>query len=178
MGKRIVLLLFALLSALPAQAADFRIGIGPFVLVEDGADFQVSIRPDQSHWLYGYRYVRWTDTFEDPFTGRDLTKSTETKTGPLVCYLFNIESGGSPYLGVSLLQWSRTERSLMTGESDTASTTALFWGGGYTGRLGSLGYYSVGIFLSPGTELNTKTSVSSEEDSGGFDIQLHLGIAF
>jgi hypothetical protein len=176
--KRIVLVMYVLLLASPAQAAEFRIGIGAFLLAPNGADFQISIRPDQSHWMYGYRFVRWTDTFEDPFTGRGLTESTETKTGPLVSYLFNIEKDSTFYLGASLLQWSRTEKSLMTGESDTASTTALFWGGGFTGRLGSLVYYNVGIFLSPGTSLSTRTSVSSEDDSGAFDVQAQLGISF
>ena len=174
----IVLPLFALLLASPAQAAEFRIGIGAFILAQNGADFQFSIRPDQSHWMYGYRFIRWTDTFEDPYTGRGLTESTETKTGPLVCYLFNIENDGTFYLGASLLQWSRTEKSTVTGESDSASTTALFWGGGYTARLGSLVYYNIGIFISPGTSLSTHTSVSSEDDSGAFDIQAQLGIFF
>ncbi len=161
-----------------SSPANVYIGVGPFILGEDGADFQVSFRPDRSHWLFGYRYIRWTDRFEDPFTSRGLTKTTETKSGPLVCYLFNIEKRGSFYLGVSLLQWSRTEKSLVTGASDSASVTALFWGGGYMGRLGSFGYYNAGIFLSPGTQLNTNTGVSSEETSGGFDLQAHLGLAF
>ncbi len=161
-----------------SSPANLYIGVGVFLLAEDGADFQISFRPDESHWMFGYRYVRWTDTFEDPYTGRDLTKRTETKTGPLACYLFNIEKSGSFYLGVSLLLWSRTEKSLVTGESDTASTTSLYFGGGYTARLGSLVYVNVGMFLSPGASLHTQTSVSSEDDSGAFDVQAQLGIAF
>jgi hypothetical protein len=161
-----------------SSAANLYIGVGVFILAEDGADFQISFRPDQSHWMFGYRYLRYTDTFEDPYTGRGLTKQTETKTGPLVCYLFNIEKSGSFYLGLSLLQWSRTEKSTVTGESDTASTTSLYFGGGYTHRWGSLVYSNIGMFLSPGTSLHTQTSVSSEDDSGAFDIQLQLGIAF
>jgi hypothetical protein len=39
-------------------------------------------------------------------------------------------------------------------------------------------FYNLGIFLSPGTSLKTNTGVSSEESSGGFDIQLQLGAAF
>lgn len=158
--------------------ANWYLGVGVFVFAENGLDFQIGIRPDQSHWLYGWRFVRWTDTSKDPFTGRELTKSTETKTGPLLWYLFDIEGGGSFYLGASLLRWSRTEKSLVTGESDTASTTGLFWGGGYLSRLSSAVYFNIGIFLSPGTRLSTKTSVSSEDTSGAFDVQLQLGMAF
>ncbi len=161
-----------------SSPANWYFGIGVFVLAEDGLDFQFGFRPDQSHWQYGWRLVRWTDTSEDPFTGRDLTTSTETKTGPFVNYLFTIDGQGSFYLGVAVLQWSRTEKSLMTGESDSASTTALFGGGGYQTRLSSLFYFNIGILLSPGTSLSTKTSVSSEETSGAFDVQLQLGVAF
>ncbi len=157
--------------------ANFYIGVGPFIFAEDGADFLLVFRPGQSHWLFGYRFIRWSDRFEDPFTGRELTKETDTKTGPLVGYLFNIEKSGSFYLGVSLLQWSRTLESLVTGESDKASVTALFGGGGYMGRLGPL-YYNAGIFLSPGTQLHTEASGNTDDVSGAFDLQFHLGIAF
>jgi hypothetical protein len=88
------------------------------------------------------------------------------------------EENGTWYLGVSLLRWSRTEVSLVTGASSSDSVVAPFFGGGYTGHLGKHAYYNAGIFLSPGTELKTNTGVSSEESSGGFDIQLQMGILF
>jgi hypothetical protein len=34
------------------------------------------------------------------------------------------------------------------------------------------------MFLGPGAKLQTNTGVSSEESSGGFDIQLHIGASF
>jgi hypothetical protein len=166
------------LAASPLWAGQVMVGVGVFTLVEDGVDLQLSYRPERSHFMYGYKYTRWTDRFDDPFTGRGLTKTTSTLTGPTVSYLFRPEWRGTAYLGVSLLRWSKTERSLITGEAGSDSTTAPFFGGGFTGRMGEYFYYNVGLFLSPGAKLSTKTSVSSEEDSGGFDVQLHLGMAF
>jgi hypothetical protein len=179
MRKRILMpALFLALAASPLRADGLRLGVGPFTLLEDGSDFQLSFRPEQSRFAFGYRYVRWTEKSEDPFTGRGLTKSTSTKAGPFASYLFRPEWRGTAYVGVSLLRWSRTERSLITGEAGSDSTIAPFFGGGFTGRMGEYFYYNVGLFLSPGAKLVTRTSVSSEEDTGAFDIQLHLGIAF
>lgn len=167
------------LAASPLRAGQFTIGVGVFTLVEDGADLQLSYRPEQSHFAWGYRYLRWTDTFEDPFTGRKLTKTTTTMAGPAATYLFSPEAPRSWYLGVSVLRWSKAERSLVTGEIGTGSTTAPFFGGGYSGSIGTSPFhYNLGLFVSPGAKVNTSTSVSSEEDSGAFDVQLQLGIAF
>ena len=176
MWKRIIIpLLILLLSATPAHADEFRIGLGIFNFA-GGPDLQMSYRPNQSHWQVGYRHNRWGETFEDPFTGRDLTENTTTMTGPIVCYLLNIESKKTYYLGVSLLRWSSTEKSLRTGESDTESVVAPFFGGGYTGRLGKSAYFNLGAFFSS-AELKTETSVSGTETTG-LDLQLQLGITF
>jgi hypothetical protein len=170
-----ILLLILILPATLVHADEFRIGFGIFNLA-GGPDIQMSFRPAQSHWQLGFRLNRWVDKFEDPFTGRELTENTTTMTGPMVCYLFNIEARKTYYVGVSMLQWSITEKSLRTGESDTDSVTAPFFGGGYTGRLGKSGYFNLGAFLSS-TELKTETSVSGTETTGA-DLQLQLGIIF
>jgi hypothetical protein len=167
-------------AALPKypHPAEVRLGLGIFFVAPDGVDLTVSFIPPDSHWQFGYRYVRWTDTFDDPYTGRGLTRTTEDMQGPFVNYLFHPEENGTWYLGVSLLRWSRTEVSLVTDASSSDSVVAPFYGGGYTGHMGRHAYYNAGIFLSPGTELKTNTGVSSEESSGGFDIQLQIGIVF
>jgi len=176
MWKNIVIpLLILLLSVTPAHADEFRMGLGIFNLV-GGPDLQMSFRPNQSHWQFGFRHNRWVEEFEDPFTGRGFTENTTTMTGPIVCYLFNIEARKTYYLGVSMLQWSITEKSLRTGESDTDSVTAPFYGGGYTGRLGNSTYFNLGAFLSS-AELKVETSVSGTETTGA-DLQLQLGIVF
>jgi hypothetical protein len=80
-------------------------------------------------------------------------------------------------VGASLLRLSRKERSLITGEVGTDSSTALFVGGGFMGSIDWF-YYNAGFFLAPGVKLHTSTSVSSEDQSGAFDIQLQVGIRF
>ena len=165
------------LAAAPADAGEFRVGVGPLLLAEDGADLHLEYRPDRSRWSFGYRYARWTDTFDDPFTGTSLTRSTTTLSGPTLSYHFDV-TGSGWYLGGSILKASRTERAQLTGEEDSDSVTALFFGGGYTGSIGRSGYYDVGLYVSPGTQLTTRTSVSSEEDSGLFDARLMIGLSF
>lgn len=160
------------------RAQDFRVGAGVFLLADQGQDFQVSFRPASSHWQLGYRHVQWRDHFNDPFTGRRLTETTERRTGPFVDYLFSPQSPGSWYLGGAVFRWSKREKSLVTGEVDQVATTAPFIGGGYTHTLGPHAYFNLGLFLSPGTRLSTRTSVSSEDDSGAFDIQIQLGARF
>jgi hypothetical protein len=100
-------LVLLLLGPTPLQGQDVRVGAGVFLLADQGQDFQVSFRPASSHWRFGYRHVQWRDTFNDPFTGRRLTETTETRSGPLVDYLFSPQSPGSWYLGGAVLRWSK-----------------------------------------------------------------------
>jgi hypothetical protein len=174
---------FALLALLALglpnlRAQEIRVGLGVFALAPNGLDLQADFRPKQSRWQAGIKYVRWTDTFKDPFTGHALTETTETKVGPLVNYLFRPEGSGSWYVGGSVLRWSKEERSNYTGEVGKASTTSPYLGGGFTGTMGRHFFYNFGMTISPGAKLNTKTSVSSEQDSGGFDFQILVGARF
>lgn len=180
MKKRSLSLWVVLLSLCNSAFADeFTVALGVFNLASGGSDFQASYRMGQSHWQYGFRYVGWTDTFHDPYTGNAHSKTTETLTGPIVNYLFKNESRHTPYVGVSLLKWSRTETPLiLPGPSDTASTTDLYFGGGYMGRFLAMGYYNAGMYLSPTAKMKTQTAISSTEQSGNFDIQLQLGLAW
>ena len=173
MWKRIVIpFLILLLPATPAHTNEFAVGLGVMTL-EGGTDFHVSYRLDQSHWQFGYRHIQWTDRWEwDP----SKTESTTTMTGPIVCYLFDIESSKTFYFGVSQLRWSNKLKSHMPDESDTDSVTAPFFGGGHIWRVGKLAYYKIGLFTS-GATLKTETSVSSEE-TDGLDLQLQMGIVF
>jgi hypothetical protein len=164
--------------AVRAGPPELRVGLGILFLATDGVDLLVSYRPAGSSWQLGYRYVRYTDALNDPIIYAELTRTTDTMQGPQVNYLFRPEETTSWYLGISVLKWSRTEVSTVTGASDSASVTAPFFGGGWTAHLGKHAYFNIGIFLSPGAELKTDTGVSSEESSGGFDIQLQLGLVF
>ncbi len=167
-------------AALPRSPhrAEFRLGLGVFFFAPEGVDLHAGFLPKNSRLQYGYRYVRWTDTFDDPFTGNELTKTTETLQGPQVNYLFRPEKRGTWYVGASVLQWSKTEAAMMNGVSDSDSVIAPFFGGGYTRRLGKHVYFNTAMFLGPGAQLETNTGVSSEESSGGFDIQIQLGALF
>jgi hypothetical protein len=162
----------------PPSAKQFQAGVGIGVIAGD-ADFQVNYRPLQTHYQFGYKYTRWTNDFQDPFTGTYLTNTRESLTGPIFNYLFHPESKGSFYLGISLLRWSRTETALaISAPSDTQSTTNLYFGGGYTSGLGNSGYYNLGIYISPTAQLNTQTAISSEQSNGNIDGQLQIGMAF
>jgi hypothetical protein len=160
------------------QAQEFRAALGLFTLGKNGVDLQADMHPKLSHWQVGLKYVHWMDTDKDPFTGRKLTETTQTKVGPFVNYLFRPISLGTWYLGGSVLRWSKEERSLITGEVGRASTTSPYVGGGFTGTMGRTFYYNLGLYLSPGAQLDTQTSVSSEQDSGSFDIQIQVGVRF
>jgi hypothetical protein len=172
--RQLAVALLLTLVASPLPAGEFRIGIGPLIFVEDGLDFHVSYRPEQSHWQYGLRVLRYTDEFTFHLT--TLTKTTTTQVGPTLNYLFTPEQRGSWYVGVSLLYWEQLEKSTRTGTSDKDSTTAPFFGGGYTRKMGTAGYFNFGLFLTP-VSLSTRTADSSEESTGA-DVQLQLGFAF
>jgi hypothetical protein len=179
MNRLLTLTLFTLLLPATACAAGVQLGIGPFALARDGADVFIAYQPEGSRYRIGASYKRWTDIFRDPFAGWDHSKTTETKTGLLIDYLFQPETDDSFFVGGGLLKWTRTETPLLiTAPSGTNSTLDPYFGGGYTGKLGKYGFYNLGMYLSPTARLQTQTTISSEESSGGFDIQLQIGVRF
>jgi hypothetical protein len=169
-------ILVSVLLAAPANAVESRVALGVFTLI-GGMDLQLSFRPEQSHWMFGFRYLTYVEEFEDPFTGRVLDETDVTMTGPIVTYLIDIDSNATWYFGASMLSWSQKLREEgVGGQSDEASTTAPFLGGGYMGKFGGEGYYNVGIFLS-GAELTLETANTFSEETG-IDVQAQLGFVF
>jgi hypothetical protein len=158
--------------------AEVRLSLGVFNLAPHGADVQMQVRKPGGKWLVGVRYAQWTDTFHDPFTGRALTETTERRSGATLDYLFQPERRFTWTVGASILRWTKAEKSLYTGEVGRAATTAPFVGGGFMGLVGSHFTYQVGMYLAPGANMHTHTSVSSEDDSGGFDIRAGFGFRF
>jgi len=164
----------ALAIAAPlVQAAEWRVGAGVFML--SGIDLHASVRPENSRWQFGVRALRYTEEWQTG-TGTLIGETTTTKIGPQVNYLFSPESRGSWYLGVSVMKWIQEEGSSRTGTKGKDQTTAPFFGGGYSGRLGKAGYYNLGMFFSPAT-LSTQTADTAEETTGA-DVQVQLGFAF
>lgn len=168
----------AFAQAPPPAGWAVQVSLGVFNLAPGGADGQVQVRKEGSPWLFGLRFAQWTDTFHDPFTGRALTDTRETRAGATLDYLFQPRRRFSWMAGVSVLHWGKTEKSLVTGEVSRASTVAPFIGGGFLGGVGPHFRYQVGIYLAPGASVHTHTSVSSEDDSGGFDIRASVGFRF
>ncbi len=160
------------------NTGEFKIGLGVFTLAESGMDLQVNYRPQQSRFQFGYKYTRWTEVFDDPFTGQGLDKTQQTKTGPILNYLFQPERDGSFYGGISLLKWTHTMVPLMvTSAPSTKETTDFYFGGGYTSRIGSSFYYNVGLFISPTAKIQNQIS-TGQENTIGVDAQVQIGIAF
>jgi hypothetical protein len=178
MWKGLFVSTVAFAQGLPPGAGEVRLGLGVFNLAPGGADAQVQYRLPGRPWLVGLRFAQWTDRAHDPFTGRALTDTRETRAGATLDYLFQPDRSFSWTVGVSLLRWAKAEKSLMTGEVGRDARTAPCVGGGIMGTLGPHACYQVGIYLAPGVSLHTRTSVSSEDDSGGFDIRAGVGLRF
>jgi hypothetical protein len=160
-------------------SSKIRIGLGVGVLALAGyKDFQLLAYADGSPWIFGLRYSEGTETFEDPYTGSNLTDTTETKSGLTLYRLFKKSYWkGSLYLGGGIYKHSLEDVSLITGEADSDSATVPLVGGGYFRWLGEHGYFNIGILLGLGGTLKTETSVSMEETST-IDAQVILGFVF
>lgn len=179
MRKLCLIAAVLLLPSALAQAEGIQIGVGLFALAQDGADIQINFRPPQNHYQFGFRYLRWTDTFRDPFTGNLHSSTTNTLSGPQLIYLFSPEADSTFYAGGEVLKWTRTETPLLiAAPSDSRSRTDLYFGGGYTGLISKNFYYNLGMFIAPNADMTTQTAISSEESSGNFDIQIQAGMVF
>lgn len=157
---------------------EVRVSAGVFNVGAEGADGLIQVRPPGSPWLMGLRFVQWMDTFHDPFTGRALTDTRERRYGVTLDYAFRPERTFTWVLGAAVLRCTKAETSRITGETGRDATTGVFVGGGLMGRLGPMFTYHLGIYLAPGADLHTQTSVSSEDDSGSFDIRAGFGLRF
>jgi len=84
----LILLLVSVLNSHAALAEERRVGVGLGVLtLAKYVDIQFLYQPDsQRHWMYVFRYLGGTDTFNDPFTGNALTDDEETLFGPTAYY--------------------------------------------------------------------------------------------
>ena len=170
------ILALALAAATPAlNAAEWRVGTGVYLLSDDGIDLHLSVRPEESRWQFGVRALRYTDVWQTG-AGTPVGKTTTMMVGPQLNYLFSPGSARSWYVGVSVMRWTQDETSARTGTRGRTETTAPFFGGGYSGRMGKLGYYNLGAFFSP-AKLSTQTADTAEESTGA-DMQLQLGFAF
>lgn len=178
MWKLLVIPTLAFAQGGASPPAEVRLSLGIFNLASGGADVQVQVRRPGDHWLLGVRFAQWIDVFHDPFSGRALTETRETRAGATLDYLFRPERRFTWTVGVSILRLTKAETSLYTGEVGRDATTAPLLGGGFMGQLGAHVTYQVGIHLAPGASLHTHTSVSSEDDSGGFDVRAGFGIRF
>lgn len=174
--RRALVCALALALASPySQAGETRLAVGALTFAPGlGLDLHVTHRADESPWQFGLRAVRWSDEFQ--FAGTSLTETTTTMIGPTLNYLFTPRAQASWYVGTSLLYWEQREKSLRTGTSGKDSAVAPFFGAGYTRRLGTSGFYNVGLFVSP-VELSTQTADSSQTGNGA-DVQLQFGIGF
>jgi hypothetical protein len=171
--------LFLLPLCQTANAGEVDVALGIFNIARDGGDIQLNYRADKNHWQYFLRYMQFEDLFIDPYSGNQHSKTWDSLFGPGVNYLFLNESRHSAYVGISLLEWTRTETPiLVSGPSMTASRWDPYFGGGYQGRFGRNGYYNAGIFIAPTASLETQIAISSTEQSGNFDIQLQVGFAW
>ncbi|HEY6095769.1 MAG TPA: hypothetical protein VIU93_12535 [Gallionellaceae bacterium] len=162
------------------RADELQLMLGAGIFAKDGAEWQINYRQSDSRFQFGYRYVRWKEVTEDPFTGRPIAENPASMTGPLVNYQFTPEDSSTFYVGVELLKWTRTEIALnVVLPPDTESTTDLYFGGGFSGRIGRHFVYNLGLYLSPSAQLNTRLSNgNSTESSGNLDGQVQIGVMF
>lgn len=163
--------------ALAQAGPEWHLSLAPLSYALGGQDVHVAVKPPGMRWRFGFAYQRFTSTFRDPFTGRELTETVDSLAGPTAVYLWRPQAAFSPMVGGAVFRCSKRETSLLTGEVGRDAATGAFVGGGFGGCVKTF-TYAVGIYLGPGIRLKTETSVSSEEDSGAIYAQLHVGFRF
>lgn len=140
---------------------------------------QAHWQPEGSRWRVGLQYGRVPDyTFRDPFTGRPLTLEQEDFMGVFVHRQFRPGREGRWYAAAAVLRWWRKETSLDFGTSDSDTTLAPYFGGGYMRRFGSRWFWNLGILVSPWAENNVRTEGGSTENDGAADLHADIGVLF
>jgi len=184
---KIVLGCFCLLYSLMVKAGEFQVGISYVPMLSELPDLHINYRPSQSHFQFGYKYQRWSDTFVNGVTNQADTQSNQTRSGPIMLYLSDIESNGTGYYGIELLQYSASEQAIAPGgANESVSNNDLYFGGGITGHWGANlfndwngnFYYNFGFFIGPTADTRSPSQRNTGTSGGSFDIQLQLGFFF
>jgi hypothetical protein len=154
------------------------IEIGAFLIL--GSDFRIFHRKAESPWLFGFRYLDIKDDFINesaagfPNDGSD--KEYTKKTGLYFNYLFNHLDDGSFYLSGAL--YNSVLKIECEPESDSESSTSIYFGGGYQGRWRNGFGYKIGMLMSPFVNFKLDTSTCSIESNGDFDLNASLTFVF
>ncbi len=153
-----------------------QLGLEIGALSFSGADIQIYYRKNESPWLVGYKYAKWTETFE--FFGIETDTTKTTMAGPFVRYLLKPYQNKTWYLGASMLKHSVELTCLTVPGTDKDSDTSPYFGAGVMGKRDRSVYYNIGLLLSPTAELSTLAGGCAMEQEGGVDLNAHIGIVF
>lgn len=148
--------------------------IGAFIFL--GPDFHIFYRPAGSQWMFGYRYLEYTEDFE--FYGIETDEETNTISGPFIRYLFEPNQNQSYYLGAAVYEWKQELECKTLEGTDEDSITSIFVGGGYMGGQNQWIGYNLGLLLAPWASLSTEAGGCSSETDGGLDINASIMISF
>lgn len=158
-----ILVVTLLTSSVVVSSGEFRTGIGTGLLYGT-VDFTITYRPENSHWAFGFAHL-YNESGDD-----NIWDSTDEErySGPLVKYLIEPEEKGSFYASAGYFKFELEHHVSETGETDSASTSSLFLGAGYTSRFGNKQnyFYDIGFMFNTGDELFVETSVTSVETTG------------
>ncbi len=128
---------FMLLYCVMAKAGEMQVGISYVPLISDKPDIHINYRPSDSHFQFGYKYQRWTDNFVDSFQV-PITRSIQTRSGPILIYLSEIDTSGTLYYGMELLKYTAEEQTIGPGGGNgSISNNDLYFGAGITGHWGA-----------------------------------------
>jgi|GEM_PF-4795966 len=145
--------------------AESRIGAGTGWLYGQ-PDILFSYRPEAKHFAFGLR-LAYDESSGEQYSYAYESTDSSTYIGPFACYFFTPERPGSFYALAGLYQWTLALETPELGESDSASSTSLYIGGGFTYRFKGRFFVDLGLAFNTGDKLFVETSVSSVETTGG-----------
>lgn len=178
MNRTQILLSCLLLPAsITAQASEIQLGLSFVPLLMDAPALHVNYRLAQNHYQLGYKYERWTNN--DQNAGGQ-PRTTHSRQGPLLLYLFEPTASSTYYVGAQLMKWTAHEQPLAAGTTGIDASSIDWYGGaGTTGHVGDRGYYNLGFFISPSADMSNPSSRNPQtSSSGSFDLQLQFGLYF
>ena len=157
----------------------YKIAVGIGILTVIGLDVRLQTRESHSPWVFGLRYLNIKDNFvNEALVGLPNDTSDKRYTrrfGPEVDYLFKPNNHHSLFIGGGLFTTSKKLECDI--ESDSATKTGPFLGGGLQGQWSKSFGYQLGILLSP-ISTSLKTANCASDEGGESDVNASLFLAF
>ena len=156
--------------------SEFHLEAGLGLIIFSGPDFQVSYRPSNSRWLFGYRYIEADD--DEIFGFSDFSNVETELGGPNVRYIFAQNGIFDFYAQAGYYELEYELECNINSTTVTESETSLNLGGGVIGNFSDSIKFNASYTFATGGKFDADAGACRDEGIRGDDVIFSIVFVF